>query len=203
MPTATEILLMHSIREKFSADIREAAAGTLIPPEFLAALIANETGGNPLKKRFEKNVLLELWEVIQGRAQKFGSIDRDDLLDAIAPNALGVGASIITTAPYSMKNLDALATSWGLTQIMGYQSIPLGFKVGDLQLPAESLHHTQKILMDFVSEFKLNPQNNADRLFDCWNTGRPAGKPFDPQYVADGVARMQIYRDLPPQAISA
>jgi hypothetical protein len=202
VPPIQEIDLMRSIREKYFADIQEAAAGTLIPPEFLAALVANETGGDPSKKRFEKTVLLELWEVIQGRAPKFGSISGADLLRAVTwipTTAASQGAIVMV----SMRSLDALATSWGLTQIMGYQSIPLGFQVEDLHNPAECLHHTQRILMDFVSEFKFNPKTDAEKLFDCWNTGRPTGKPFDPNYVADGVARMEIYRDLPPQAISA
>jgi hypothetical protein len=202
VPEATEILLMHSIREKFSADIHEAAAGTLIPPEFLAALVANETGGDPTKKRFEKNVLLELWEVIQGRAPKFGSISGADLLRAVTwiPTTAGSQGAIVMV---SMRSLDALATSWGLTQIMGYQSIPLGFQVEDLHNPAESLHHSQRILMDFVSEFKINPATDAEKLFHCWNTGRPAATTMDPSYAANGLARMEIYRDLPPQAISA
>ena len=201
MPAAVEILLMQRIREKFGPEIQEAAAGTLIPPEFLAALVANETGGDPTKKRFEKNVLLEIWEVIQGRAPKFGSINTCQIVLSMT-NVAGrlVGP---TDLFHCLEHLDHLATSWGLTQIMGYQSIPLGFDVADLQIPAESLHHTQRILMDFVSEFRLNPQTDAAKLFDCWNTGRLAATTMDPSYAANGLARMDLYRDLPPQSISA
>jgi hypothetical protein len=206
VPTPQEIALMHSIREKFNAEIQEATEGTLIQPEFMAALIANESNGDPTKKRFEKNVLLQLWEVAMGRTAAFGSIRRLDLLGAIS--------SIITTGSttgreivlLSLQGLDNLATSWGLTQIMGYESIALGFPVADLQIPGDSLHQTQRMLSDFAAEFKLNPQADYAQLFDCWNTGRPHAATADPQYIVNATSRMQIYRDLPPlppQAISA
>ena len=33
-------------------------------------------------------------------------------------------------------------------------------------------------------------------LFRCWNTGRPNGKTFDPNYVQNGLRRIEIYRRL-------
>jgi len=33
-------------------------------------------------------------------------------------------------------------------------------------------------------------------MFCCWNTGRPYGKTFDPDYVEKGLRRMRIYRQL-------
>jgi hypothetical protein len=215
VPIPQEIALMHSIREKFNAEIQEATAGTLIVPEFMAALIANESNGDPTKKRFEKNVLLQLWEVSQGRAAAFGSIRRENLMLSVVPHPIpdaGTGGpageawrsmSVVSNA---LQNLDSLATSWGLTQIMGYESIALGFPVADLQIPGDSLHQTQRMLSDFAAEFKLNPQADFAQLFDCWNTGRPHAATADPQYIVNATSRMQIYRDLPPlppQAISA
>jgi hypothetical protein len=204
MLPAQEILLMHSIREKFFADIQEATEGTLISPDFLAALIANETGGNPTKKRFEKNVLCQLWEVLTGRRTAFGSISRLDLIAKVIAEAQAQPQHAWPGATISA--IDSLATSWGLTQIMGYQSIALNFSVADLQIPGESLHQTQRMLAQFAAEFKLNPQADYAQLFHCWNTGRAAATTMDPAYTENGLARMQIYRDLPPlapQAISA
>jgi hypothetical protein len=200
---------MHSIREKFNAEIQEATEGTLIQPEFMAALIANESNGDPTKKRFEKNVLLQLWEVVQGRTGAFGSIRRTDVLQAITDKPLQMNTGLGTAADQimrAMRELDNLATSWGLTQIMGYESIALGFPVADLQIPGDSLHQTQRMLSNFAAEFKLNPQADFAQLFDCWNTGRPHAATADPQYIVNATSRMQIYRDLPPlppQAISA
>jgi len=56
---------MQSIKDKFGAVIDDACKDSSVPPEFLAALIANETGGNPNAKRFERGVLASLWEILQ------------------------------------------------------------------------------------------------------------------------------------------
>lgn len=42
-----DLALMQSIRDRWKAAIDAAVTGTAIPAKFLAALIANETGGNP------------------------------------------------------------------------------------------------------------------------------------------------------------
>jgi hypothetical protein len=214
-PTQEE-KLMQSIREKWRAEIDRAIAATAIPSEFLAALIANETGGDPTKKRFEKNVLLELWEVLIGRSAHFGSIGRDDL-ESIAVSAAASDASSNLWFPVSCKAIDALATSWGLTQIMGYETIALGVPLFALQQPSSSLQLTCRMLADFAKGKKIDLKlagvtgglsgECSSELFDCWNTGRPHAPTADPLYIPNGLVRMAIYRDLgeepPPQAISA
>lgn len=52
----TDAQLMQKIREQWGAAIDEALADSDIPAAFIAALIANETGGNPMATRFESGV---------------------------------------------------------------------------------------------------------------------------------------------------
>jgi hypothetical protein len=184
--TDPNIALMTSIRAKWGAAIEAACAASSVKPEFLAALIANESGGNPDAKRFEKNVLTQLWEVLQGRQAAFGSIGRGDLQTAIAAsNSLAM-----------LSAIDDLATSWGLTQIMGYEVIALGVPITSLQSGAPSLPIACRMLADFAKRFDLDPASNFSELFDCWNTGRPHSPTADPNYIPNGLARAQIYLDL-------
>lgn len=181
--------LMQTIRDKFGAEIEAACATSSVPPAFLAALIANESGGNPDAKRFEKGVLAQLWEVIMGRAAAFGSVTRSDILDALPRDFLSGSVA-----------LDQIATSWGLTQIMGYEIIPFGGGLQGLQNPASSLPITCRMLAQFAERFQLDQTKDFDELFRCWNGGRPHSATYDPNYSTNGQARMAIYAGLPSVA---
>ncbi len=178
---ALETALMKSIREKFGTVIDAICSTSSVQPGFMAALIANESGGDPEKTRFEKNVLLQLWEVEMGRKATFGSIGRADLRRG-------------TTDPY--RFLDNLATSWGLTQIMGYESIPFSVTVDKLQEPATSLRITSRMLADFAGRSQLDFAKDSIELFDCWNTGRPHATTADPEYIPNGLRRMTLYAQV-------
>jgi hypothetical protein len=198
MTSPQEIALMQSIRNKYHTEIEQACDGTGIPPEFIAALIANESGGDPTKKRSEKNVLAQLWEVLMGRSAAFGSIGRADI-------ALWLPDS----SPFrsNLQTIDDFATSWGLTQIMGYEIIPWGIVIAGLQTVPTSLRYTTKMLLDFAKRDSLSFSLNQSELFDCWNSGRPHAPTADPNYIPNGLARLALYRDLgeepPDKAISA
>lgn len=197
---------MKTIRAKFHADIQAAAAQDVIPAEFYAALIANESGGDPTKKRFEKTVLAGMWEVLLGRAAAFGSLGRTDLWDYIIYNQEYPGMPTYVNLFGALWQLDTLATSWGLTQIMGYESIALGVPLLQLQMTSTGLNLTRRMLQEFAMRFKLDASKDFSPLFACWNTGRPNGKTADPDYEVNGLSRMAIFRDLneePPRAISA
>jgi hypothetical protein len=187
---------MQSIREKWHVEIGYAIARSPLPPEFLAALIANETGGDPTKKRFEKGALAQIWEVLLGRSPAFGSISRKDIYQWLPSVSLQEGLELI----------DGLATSWGLTQIMGYQMIHPERRIHDLQDPAYSLNFSCQLLGEFAKDKGLNVAADFSELLDCWNTGRPHAPTADPSYIPNGLARMAIYRDLgeePPKVVSA
>ena len=200
--------LMQTIHAKWGSAIAAACARmtlhsgqATVPPAFLAALVAGESGGDPDAKRFEKAVLADLWEVLQGRKALYGSINRDAILaylvaaapgNPIVPSA-GFVRSIIASA---LQQLDGLATSWGLTQVMGYEAIAFSTSLSALEDPASELQCSLRMLADFARRFTLDPAKNSPELFSCWNTGRAHARTADPQYVPNGLARMQIYQQL-------
>lgn len=209
MPVKLEVALMQSIREKYHAII-EAICGAPIlisgalpavppgvKPEFLAALIAGESGGNPDAKRFEGGVLVSLWQVLQGRKAHFGSIGAQDLrlhlLSGETPHVVGGVPAEVDSA---LGRLDELATSWGLTQIMGYESIAFGVPVPSLMSPVSGLQITCRMLAQFAQRKQLDLGKSFPELFDCWNTGRPHAPTADPAYIPRGLARLDLYREL-------
>lgn len=100
--------LAHQIRDRFGAKIAKATEGTPVPPKFVAGLIAVEAGkdrNGQIKEsatRFEPHVYEKLKQVRDGKLLQYNKIRRVKLADATD------GA------------LKALATSYSLTQIMGY-----------------------------------------------------------------------------------
>lgn len=126
---------------------------------FVAALIANESNGNPNAKRFEPGVYKKL-------KSQYPDWPEDKLGDN--------------------------ATSWGLTQIMGYH---VEGEPSQLCDPDFALNMTETMLRGFQKQFKLDP-TDSESLFRCWNTGNPRGKTFDPEYVTNGLARMVGWRQI-------
>ena len=194
-----EETLMQTIKTRWGAAIEDACHTSSVPPAFLAALVANESGGNPDAKRFEPHVLAALWEVLQGRKATFGSIGRADLLAYIC-SVFGPsnqpGAEAIRAA---LQRLDGLASSWGVTQVMGYHVISrtITLTADQLANPAIALPLSIKMLADFAQRFQLDVTREFDLLFACWNCGHPdPSDTFDKNYCAKGVARMQLYEKL-------
>ncbi len=191
---------MRAVKASCGQGITEASDTTRLPPAFLAALIAGESGGNNEAKRFEPGVLHALWEVLLGRKAAYGSISRADLVayvSALEPNA--PARSLATLPADAFQRVDGLATSWGLTQIMGYHVLerPLGpMKLEVLKQPTLHLAFAVRLLMSFAAEFRLDLAKDFEQLFRCWNTGQPDGKTFDSDYVENGLARMTIYGNL-------
>jgi hypothetical protein len=205
-----QIQLMTEIRDRWGSEISKACQTSSVPAAFLASLIAEESGGNPNAKRFEPGVLHALWEVFVGRKKAFGSIDGVNLLvyalpaiaDPTKPDAgtssLEALRSLFTS---SLERVDNLATSWGLTQVMGYHVLENWPEINhteDLLTPANELPLSLRLLAQFADRFGLDLRKDFGELFTCWNTGEPNGKTADPQYVPRGLARMAIYSQLPP-----
>jgi hypothetical protein len=208
MTSEPDIALMTRIRTEWGATIAQACAASSVPPALLAALVANETGGDPHAKRFERGVLASLWEVLQGRKEAYGSLGRVELLAFIVNASASAGpvsgAGFPSQLASALQRLDGLATSWGLTQIMGYEAIVFGVSFADLQNPLFGLRTSLRMLSQFAEHNDLDVTRNFSELLDCWNTGRPHSVRVDHQYLADGLARMKIYQELePPKAMSA
>lgn len=217
----SEQAAMQAIKMKWGGKIKSAllahdAPAPVVSEAFLAALIKGESGGINDAKRFEKTVLSALWEVLVGRKAAYGSIGRADLVayvscvqDAAAPAPGGWSAD-------TLARIDSLATSWGLTQIMGYHCIELAGEM-TADIPGSSPAHmdivskpltdpdfalgmTLRMLAGFVKQWSLeNITTDAERsasLFRCWNTGRPDGVTFDSNYASNGLERMSLYENL-------
>jgi Transglycosylase SLT domain len=195
-----DLLLMDSIRARWQAAIKAAVDGTAIPEEFLAALVANESGGNPDAKRFEPGVLVHLWNTAIGRQSNYGKVLRVDLVNYVA----GLTATPVTTPSTLPANvfqrLDELAHSWGLTQIMGYHilewlSIAGWYRtVDDLRVPESNLRSAALLLTTFANAFSLDLGKDFSGLLHCWNAGSPTAATFDPAYVTNAMNRMDLYR---------
>lgn len=202
------VQLMTEIRSEWGPEIAWACQNSSVQPEFLAALIANESGGKADAKRFEPNVLIDLWEVLLQRKTAYGSIGRNDLLLYALPGAIpaisrsdvsGLDSIAAIFAP-AFQRIDNLATSWGLTQVMGYHVLENWsgiVRTEDLILPSRALPFTLRMLARFSLKFGLNLATDAAELFDCWNTGEPNGKTADPEYKPRGLSRMGLYAQLP------
>ena len=192
--------LMQSIKAGWGTAIVHACvnSGSTLPPAFLAALIAGESGGKNDAKRFEPAVLTKLWEVILGRKAAYGSIGRADLVAFIA-GVFPAPAASTPLPPDAFQRVDSLATSWGLTQIMGYHGLDSGLatSVYGLRTPDVNLGVAVKMLRQFASGYALDTSKDFPELFRCWNTGQPAGATFDPNYVPNGINRMAVWDALP------
>jgi len=279
--------LMHRLVGELSGYLFDIAGDIKVPSEFLAALTANESGGDPRATRFEPGVYQHLKSVAEGRVASYGSIAKSlleneiqresaiaqaadqqrqaqmtghPLLPQAGPSAqpggdssahtetggaalptgdprvpqagthAGTQPSVAKDAPsdehqpsasakaesYHAAHLtvafaatsapalsgleDAairrLATSWGLTQIMGYHMLGRPEPVEKLCDPAFHYRIAAQMIEEFAAHFHLDPQRDFEALFRCWNTGRPDGKTFDPSYAEKGMRRIAICRQL-------
>jgi hypothetical protein len=187
----------------------EACDKGLIQCDFLAALTANESAGVQIAARFEPAVYRHLRDIAAGASTAYGSIHANDL-DRAAQGMLLKGDDFharYLTAAFATNNrqviaaleddsLRQLATSWGYTQIMGYHVVGVNGTVRNLIDPPYHYHLAVELLTDFARQYKLDPQRDFEPLFRCWNSGSPNGKTFDPNYVANGLRRMELYREV-------
>ncbi len=191
------------------ATIVTACAKSMVLCDFLAALTANESAGVQNAARFEPAVYRHLQQVATGESTAYGTIHASDL-DRAAEGMLSVKGDDFharyLTAMFADNNRQAiaaleddslrqLATSWGYTQIMGYHVVGMNATIRDLIDPGFHYHLAVELLTGFARQYQLDPQRDFEQLFRCWNSGSPAGKTYDPDYVANGLRRMQIYRE--------
>lgn len=207
---AAERRLMQRVFERCNEVIDAACATSSVPPEFLAALVANESGGRADATRFEPGVYRHLEAVSQGKSPAYGSINLTRLDREVAqllpPTDAALHARYLTPAFAANHReqlqgatdelLRELSTSWGYTQIMGYHMIGQPGPVRRLLEPQFHFRMAIRLLSEFAADYQLDLGHEFPELFCCWNTGRPYGKTFDPDYVEKALVRMQIYRQL-------
>lgn len=197
-------ILMQKILAAWGVKISAACAGSSVPPAFLAALIANESGGNASAKRFEPLVCGHLAGVISGQAPAYDVPGlRRPLTAADLLRFLSVAAGAGDGGTTSVHHLADVATSYGLTQIMGFHVLawdwekPLSDLVTD---PATQLQFTITLLAFCAQcnslDLAMLEQQTAGEFFTWWNCGRVNGRTFDPMYVSNGLDRMRVYNQL-------
>jgi hypothetical protein len=192
--------LMGQIYRHWHGPITAAISDSAVPASFVAALTANESGGDPAARAFEPGIFKELQAVLSGQEPRWGSLVAEDLRHAVATELeVQSGQShAIQNSPVSglsaqEEALRQLATSWGLTQIMGYHIIHRGRTIQDLLNPLTHYRLAVELLEEFGKRFRLDLSADAEALFRTWNTGRPDGKTADPAYALRGIQRMRIY----------
>ncbi|HEX5481518.1 MAG TPA: hypothetical protein VFZ08_02710 [Terriglobia bacterium] len=206
-----DLIVVRRVYEVCQQHIAKAVASTPVLGAFLAALAANESGGKPEACCFEPKVYGHLKAVASGRTSAFGSIVWKNLLPAcqqsLQPGSPDLRARF-AVLPLQQEDalraitgaeeeaLRGLASSWGFTQIMGYQVIGHQAEVRDLLDPDFHFRFAVKLLTVFARRFRLRLSRDFEDLFRCWNTGQPNGKTFDPEYVAKGLRRMKLYQEL-------
>ena len=175
--------LAKQIRDRFGLKIARAVEGTPVPAKFVAGLISVEAGkknGQIVENaiRFEPHVKTKLQQVRDGELTQYNKIRRAQIKDA------------------SDDALNALATSYGLTQIMGWWSIHLDCKVADLRDPDKHLKHAVELML-------VNSRGDFERAeyvgeYRQWNSGSETGRTHDPDYVYNAGAVMDAYAELDP-----
>jgi len=201
--------LVAQVYERCRGAISEACESSSVPPEFLGALTANESGGDARAARFEPAVFRHLAAVVSGQSPSYGAIHADDLRAELAsvlhpkaddfhahflPPAFGANHRA-SLAALPDEGLRELATSWGYTQIMGYHMVGRAGTVRDLLDPAFHYRVAIELLAEFAAAFQLDLTREFSEMFSCWNTGRPYGKCYSPRYVENGLHRMELYAE--------
>jgi len=190
--------------------IQEACGSSSVRPEFLGALTAGESGGNPSAVRFEPSVYRHLKAVAAGESPRYGGIGAQalgkELAEVLYPktgefhekflNSLFMAGQASELSRLADEALRELASSWGFVQIMGFHVIGRHGTVRDLLEPRFHYHLAIQLLTEFAASYQLDLAREFEELFRCWNTGRPDGRTADPAYVENGLMRMEIYRAL-------
>jgi hypothetical protein len=185
--------LMQKIFDAWHTAIEAACSASSVPPAMLAALIANESGGDPNANRFEVHVGLALGAVLAGEKPHYSppgiahALTRQELLNYHADD---------------LTVLRALATSWGLTQIMGWHSVEFSKSLETLTNVAGHLNFACVLLIYFANRNMLDIVDEPAQIFNCWNTGQPDAQTFDPDYVANALTRMRLYEEISARAIA-
>ncbi len=170
--------LMEGIYDRWGSVIWDACLSSSVPPEFLAAVIANESAGESDKVQFCSQVHRSLLAVRSGERTHYAALTGRDLqgLDG--------------------NRLSEYATAWGLTQIMGYQVVL------EREMPRRLLDATfncrkaLRLFAAFSERYMIDVRAEFEDLLRCWSTGRPDGVPTDAAYVENGMHRLAIYREF-------
>ena len=184
MSDSQELDLMVRVKHLVGPFIDEITPQTSVPAPFLAALTANESGAflvhnTIIPPRSEPAILKALRGVKDGIRSGYGRV---------TPQMLGA---------LTDSDLTKYASSYGLTQIMGWHTLVWGdCSLDDLNDPARHYHLTVRLLAEGAEEFGLDVTTEFEEMARFWNSGSPTGSTFDPLYVPNLLHRMTIWGSL-------
>lgn len=197
-----EILLMQRIHAELGDYILGAIEGTKFPAPLLAAITANESDGVPTAQRLEPDVLSEFMQMVAGQKLSFAPAGIKAPITVQQMTRVFVSPSFVLTGKLSVPSdllaLLHLSTSFGPTQIMGWHAVEFGYDIADLTNLATHFERAVELLEQFDLRYSiLSAQGflpgDVEPFLRCWNTGSPVGKTFDPDYVAIGENRFDVY----------
>ena len=208
--TEAEHRLVRRVFARCDGFIQEACSSSSVRPEFLGALTANESGGDPAAVRFEPSVYRHLKAVAAGESPRYGGICAQALCEELAEvlhpktdefharflNSLFTAGQASELSRLADEALRELASSWGFVQIMGFHVMGRHGTVRDLLEPRFHYHLANQLLAEFAESYQLDLAREFEELFRCWNTGQPDGRTTDPAYVENGLMRMKLYQEL-------
>lgn len=180
MGQATALALQ--IYTRFGYKIHLACQGSGIDESFVAGFIGVEAGKDKSgivenATRFERHVFEKLRALRDGLRGSYQSIRRAAIADA------------------SDDALRALATSYGLTQIMGWHVINnLKCSVGELRDSEKHLLYTIQLLKLSSGDFLRRKDYGS--VLRIWNTGSANGKTYHADYVENALKVMHCYASL-------
>jgi hypothetical protein len=168
---------------RFGTLIHAACSRSIVPRSFLAGFIGVEAGVDsngqiiPEATRFEPHVYERLRAVRDGLIGSYNKITRADIA-ALSDDAI--------------RNL---ATSWGITQIMGWHTVHnLDCTIADLRDPEKHLHYTVALILLTAERFVT--RNDWPSVLRIWNTGSANGKTYHEDYVDNALLVKQCYEQI-------
>ncbi len=172
-PESSEDVQMLEIYRNMNKEIWQASYGTMIPESYLASIISLETFpiGNRRSKRFEEHVYRSLLDL----------------------KYLGKNFAKIPQAKVKYLNdqeLKLYATSYGLTQMMGFHCLKIGCKIDELMGPYQLQWAVVWMEKNYGHYARLGRFSECFRIH---NTGRPTGRTHRHDYVERGLKRMNYY----------
>jgi len=201
----TEQQVMEQVRRDFGPAIATARTGTSVSAAFMAALVVNESSGSAEERlaanRFEKGVLRKIVLAALGIetfsdpslsrpiAQQEWLLEADYAIDRRRPG----NCSFMLAG---LQNFKELATSWGPMQLMGWHAREWGVGLVEFRCREKHFQHACVLILHFAQKYKLRADRDFRNLFRCWNTGRPRGRTYDPNYVTNGLRRLKLYQQL-------
>lgn len=178
-----ELDLMKRVRRLAGPYLDTFAPSSSIPIAFWAALTAGESGAwlihdTRIPPRLEPTILTKLIDVALGRKLRYGQLTTA-MLEQLEPS-----------------DLKPLASSYGFTQILGYNTLLWGMVIADLDNPATHYPLAARLMADFVTQFDLDNTKDFAEMGQCWNAGSVDAPTLSPDYVPNLLKRMAIWEGL-------